>query len=387
MSNRGPLVMLCDVDLDDGDATRIHTVEVARLLAEAGFGVELVARGADPRCPGVRLFPPGRHRGGTIGRVGRFNATAFRRLLANRRGPRLAYIRYDAGVAPSILLAHLLGYKVVGQYDDITYGPAVTTPPSSLRARIRDRVWVLASRSAGPRMTGAVAVSAQIRDLLVSDFRHDPARVVAIPNGVDTDLFTPRPRLECIERVGLDPSRRYVVFCGLFASWSSFDLLVPAFARAAADRPDIVLLLIGDGPERPLVERLIAQDGLEDRVIMTGRVADRARVADLMGAASVCILGTNSAFGSPVKLGEYLAAGRAVVALDRPGITAMLHDTGGGIAVPFDADAFGAAIGRLLDEPARAEEMGASGRAAVVDRYSWRSVVERTLPLFDLDRR
>jgi glycosyltransferase involved in cell wall biosynthesis len=379
-----PLVMLCDVDIDDGDATRIHTLEVARLLAEAGFAVELVARGADPQCPGVRYVEAGRGGAHAVARIARFNARAITRLVANRRGPRLLYVRYDAGVLPSILLGRMLRFKVIGQYDDITYGPALTAPPSGLRGRIRDRVSVLASRTAGRGMTGAVAVSAPIRDLLVRDFRHDPARVLAIPNGVDTDLFTPRTQAECIARSGLDPTRRYVVFCGQFAPWSSFDLLVPAFAHATRGRPDIDLLMVGDGAERPHVEELIQREQLAGRVILTGRVSDRSRVAALIGAGSVCILGTDSAFGSPVKLGEYLAAGRPVVALDRPAITAMIRETGGGISVPYEPEAFGAAIGRLLDDPAQARQMGEAGRAAVVAGYSWRSVVERTLPLFEL---
>jgi glycosyltransferase involved in cell wall biosynthesis len=74
-----------------------------------------------------------------------------------------------------------------------------------------------------------------------------------------------------------------------------------------------------------------------------------------------------------------------VVALELPGVKEMVEESGGGIAVPNDAAAMAAAIAALLDDPARADELGAAGRRAAEERYSWESVVNRTVALFGLE--
>jgi glycosyltransferase involved in cell wall biosynthesis len=116
-------------------------------------------------------------------------------------------------------------------------------------------------------------------------------------------------------------------------------------------------------------------------------VGDPDRVVAFVGAAIAGLSANRPSLRgrigvSPVKLAEYLAAGRAVVATDIPGVRETVEGSGAGIVTPVDSAAFAAAIGELLDDPARADALGAAGREAAVDRYSWPSVVHRTMPLF-----
>ncbi len=382
----GGLGVVCDVDLGIADATRTHTVEVARWFAKLGFELELVARGPDPELVDVRYHDAG-NAVSTPARLWAVNVTALRVLIRSRRGARRCYVRHEWGQVPLLAAARMLGYSIVTQVDDLQYGAGYEGRSS----RTADLVRRTSTLLMGKLATGIVAITPGIRDALVHDYRVQPRRIEVLPNGVDLDLFKPQDRDEAIRRAGLDPGLRYVVFTGRFADWVEFETMLRAFAVVVASRPDARLVLVGDGPRRADVERLIAELELAERVVLTGFVRERERVRDLVGAASVCLvahwaprlqrIGT-----SPTKVAEYFASGRAVVALALPGVRELIEDAGAGVVVANDPAAMADAIGGLLDEPSRAAAAGAAGRRAAEERLSWESVVRRTIPLFELGR-
>lgn len=372
------LVMICDVDLEVPDGTRTHTIEVAAGFAAEGLAVDLVARGPDPGLQGVRFHQA---QGSEERRARRLSDLMLRSsalLVKRRRAARRCYVRHSWSNIPILIVARALGYRLVTQVDDVQYGRG-----SQSDASPADYVKRLAAFLMGRLAHGVVAVSPRIKELLVNQFRVPRERVLALSNGVDVDTIRPLEREQALDRAGLDPSRRYVVFCGRFETWGDFDTLLEAFAAVHAGHPDVALLLVGDGPERERIERRGAELGIAEAMVMTGFVEDRAHIGDLIGAATVALICYRDGFvGSPIKLAEYLAAGRAVVAKDTPGMREALEPTGAGIAVPGEPQAMADAIIGLLD-PARADEIGAIGRRLAEESYSWRSIVRRTLPLFD----
>jgi glycosyltransferase involved in cell wall biosynthesis len=378
------LVMVCDVDLGVPDATRTHTVEVARGFVDQGLEVDLVARGPDPRLPGVTYFEGAGSGAGRRQRVLGIDRAALA-LLARRRGQaRRCYVRHEWAQLPVLLAARALGYRVVTQVDDVAYGQGY----AGEIGRVADLTRRAATVAMGRLAHGVVAVTAEIKGLLVDDFRVPAARVAVLPNGVDVERFRPLPREEAVRAAGLDPECDYAIFTGRFAEWVDFAVILEGFAAAARERPRARLLLVGDGSEAAVVDGLIARLGIADRVIRTGFVSDPDRVVALVGAATVGLSANRADFRgrigvSPVKLAEYFAAGRAVVATDIPGVREAVDGAGAGLVTPVDAAAFGAAIGALLDDPERAAELGAAGRRAAEDRYSWTGIVKRTMPLFD----
>jgi glycosyltransferase involved in cell wall biosynthesis len=238
----------------------------------------------------------------------------------------------------------------------------------------------------GASAAGIVAVTDGIKDLLVRDFGVAPEKVRVLPNGVDLEEFTPMPRAQAALVAGLDPALSHVVFTGLFADWVDFATMLRGFALVAVDRPGARLVLVGDGAQRHEVEDLIDDLCLRDRVLLTGFVADRALMRAYIGAAVVCIgawrLERRGHIGvSPVKLAEYMACARAVVAGDVPGVHEMIEGSGAGRVVAQEPEAMAKAIAELLDDPGRADAVGRAGRRAAEMSYSWQSVVERTLPL------
>ncbi len=381
--NRSGLVMICDVDLDEGDATRIHTIEVAAGFATEGFSVDLITRGHDPRLPGVRHHRAKGLEHKRFRRILDVNVRSTAILAMRRPHAARCYVRERWSNLPILLVARLLRYRLVTQVDDLQYGRGHEVEISA----VADHGKRLATLLMGRLAHGVVAVTPELKALLVNQSRVPAERIAVLRNGADVSLFTPQPREVAIVRSGLDPSLRYVVFCGSFQPWVDFEVLLDAFALVVDEHPETRLLLVGDGVERRTVESHVRRLGIEDAVIITGFVHDRGRINNLLGAATVTLAAHRADYVSrigvsPVKLAEYMASGRAVVATDIPGMREVLEQTGAGVVVPADAQLFAGAIIDLLD-PQRADALGAIGRRVAEERYAWRSIVQRTLPLFE----
>lgn len=189
-------------------------------------------------------------------------------------------------------------------------------------------------------------------------------RLVVIPNGIDPVKFAAVPDTAAAKRrLGLD-GRVVLGFTGFMRDWHGLDKLVDIVSRS----PDVSLLLVGDGPARAAVEKRAQELGVADRVRVTGIVA-RDDVAAHVAAFDVALQPDVVDYASPLKLFEYLALGRAVVAPDKPNIREVL--THGENAVLFPAgngQEMAHAIERLCQDAATRERLGAAARATIETR-------------------
>jgi glycosyltransferase involved in cell wall biosynthesis len=378
----GRLVMLCDVDLSLADATRTHTVELARAFVGAFDGVDLVARGPDPAADRVRYWPGRGRDQHRLLRLVTLNVRACVVLWRRRRIARHFYVRDSWSCLPAVVFARITAYRIVCQVDGIPYGSNPMDTTTSVFAMVNRLVATVTGRL----VHGIRAVTPQIGSLLVELARVPSARIAVVPNGVDTDFFHQMDRREAIIRANLDPEAVYLVYCGGLHSWNDFDTLLLSVAEIVGRRPEVKLLIIGEGDQRGLLERRTEDLGIEAHVLLTGAVRDRGQVRDYLAAATVTLLPYRAeqiarTSASPIKLFEYMACGRAVLAFDYPGLGELLGRSGGGVAVAASVSATLGALDMLLRE-GRADELGAAGRRYAEEHVSWRRVVAETLPLF-----
>src|SRR5262249_39121293 len=193
-----------------------------------------------------------------------------------------------------------------------------------------------------------------------------------VPNGVDTERFA------AAEPADLPDGRR-VLFVGRLDARKGFPVTVRAFGTLASTRPDLRLVVAGDGPDRDAVQ--VLPPAFRSRVTMLGTVPN----ADLPAVATACDLYLGSATGGEsfgVVLVEAMAAGLPVVASDTPGYDEVVrHGTDGLLVPPSDPDALAVAAGRILDDPALAARLAAAGRDRA-KTFDWSVVVERIEALY-----
>jgi L-malate glycosyltransferase len=203
--------------------------------------------------------------------------------------------------------------------------------------------------------------SAAGRDALRRVERLHPRRLAVLENGVDLDRFlaTPPPdfRHADVLRVGALANLRPV---------KNLPALVEAAAALAPRFPGLRVQVAGDGPQRPDLERLIAEHGLAGRFQLLGPVADVPAFLARQDVAVLCSL----AEGMSNALLEYMAAARPVVATAVGAATDLIRDGEEGLLVPpGDAAALTAALGRVLGEPVLARRLGESARRRVRERH------------------
>lgn len=216
-------------------------------------------------------------------------------------------------------------------------------------------------------------VSSSLGRHLVERYGLDPARVVVCPNGADVERFhpdlTPDPTL-----AGDGP---LVGFVGSFQKWHGTALLAAMIAAVAAARPRARFALVGDGPERPTLAAALA--GLGGRVVFTGSLP-HARIPAVVAALDVGVLPEADFYRCPLKVVEWMAAGRAVVAPRYAPLSELIDDDVHGVLVaPGDVAALAAAVIGLLDAPGRRVALGAAAAARVRARLTWGDNATRVL--------
>jgi phosphatidyl-myo-inositol alpha-mannosyltransferase len=193
-----------------------------------------------------------------------------------------------------------------------------------------------------------------------------------VPNGVDAARFGDAAPLASVH----EPTRPTLLFVGRLEHRKGLEQLVRAFTLLRAERSDLRLLVVGDGPERARCEQLLPAR-LRADVRFLGRVA-QDELPGCYAAADVYVspaLGGES-FG--IVLLEAMAAGTPVVASDIPGYRTVVTDgVDGRLVAPGDPRALAVAIGALLDAPALGRALATEGRRRAA-RADW-SVVAATL--------
>jgi glycosyltransferase involved in cell wall biosynthesis len=205
-------------------------------------------------------------------------------------------------------------------------------------------------------------------------------RVHVIPNGVDAERFRPN----VLPAAPGPPGSFTVGFVGSMKPWHGLDVLVEAFARLHTRAAETQLLLVGDGPARAAACADLSARGLADVVHCTGAVAPR-EVPGLLTSIDLAVAPYPHAsdfYFSPLKVYEYMAAGRAVVASRVGQLEAVIrHDVNGLLCPPGDAAALAAALERLRCEPALRARLGRAARATVLRTHTWHAIAARVLEL------
>jgi glycosyltransferase involved in cell wall biosynthesis len=295
---------------------------------------------------------------------------ALETVLAENR-PDVIYERYSPfGVAGSIIarsagIPHILEVNAPLAWEGKTYrAQALPEAAEALEQATFDNASVI------------IAVSRELRETLRADGVKGK-KIQVVPNGVDTRLFAPEGPSH---RNGFG-DKTVIGFVGSLKAWHGIDVLAEAFARLADDRR-FHLLIVGDGPMAPTIEAL-AEARPETvtfiRGVPHGEVPAYIRAMDVAVAPYPTL---DQFYFSPLKVLEYMAAGRPVVASRIGQLDQLIRDGETGILVPpGDASALVEAIGRLADDGELSRGIGARAAAETQRDHTW---MQRASQIVDL---
>jgi glycosyltransferase involved in cell wall biosynthesis len=380
------ILYLADIRFPLERANGIQSMETCHALARRSHDVHMIVRpdtAQPPRDPYVfyglpRIAPLTIEHAPVTGPsfARRLGYLAFGMGRAIGRDRPDVILTRDLGVAAfQVGLPDLVRPPVV--YESHGYAPdvaaalpslvATATAPSARKLRR------LASREAAVwhKAEGVVTLTRALAADLEQRFGTRP-RVAVVPDGVRLDE-TPAPAAPA-------SGRPVVAYAGHLYAWKGVDLLLEAL-RAL---PEADGLIVGGHDREPDLARTKAvadRLGVAARVTFTGLI-EPPRVREQLARATVLVLpnpesAISSRFTSPLKLFEYMAAGKPIVASDLPALREVLSpDDNAVLVAPGDVAALAVGIRRLIDDPALASRIAAQAARDVAD-YSWDRRAER----------
>ncbi len=234
------------------------------------------------------------------------------------------------------------------------------------------------------RSDGLFVVSNQLKEHFVA--RGVPAELIrVIPNGVDTEVFRPGLIDESV-RARFGDGKTVVGFVGSFANFHGIDSLREAIRAVTRDRPDVVFLMVGHSKLASALQAGCASLGVSDRVHFTGYVTPD-RVPALMGSMDI-LLAPYAAqkffYMSPIKIFEYMACGRAIVAASVGQVAELIEDGKTGVLYnPSEPRALTEKLLSLINDPLRRAALGEAARDKVVANYTWQHNASRVAGLLE----
>jgi glycosyltransferase involved in cell wall biosynthesis len=218
-------------------------------------------------------------------------------------------------------------------------------------------------------------VSSSLKEHLVAEYSTPAEKITVAPNGADLELFNPavKPETNALP-LGSGP---VVGFVGSFRKWHGTELLAQMICEVGTARPQVRFLLVGDGPEARVLRQTTA--ALAERIVFTGSVPHE-RVPGLVAALDIGVMPDSNFYGSPMKVVEWMAAGRAIVAPDLPPLRDVIFDgTEGLLFTPRSAAALSTAVLSLVDDEQARRRLGATAALRARSSLSWKDNARRIL--------
>ena len=294
--------------------------------------------------------------------------------------------------AARLQAAYRLRRRLAQERFEIVHAHDAHSLTAAWLARVHCRTSVVASRRlAYPLQPGPVALSryrVARRVLAVSRFVEEstirsglsPDQVEVVYDGVELPPFpAPRARLEARARWGAAPDQPILGCVGYLLPEKGQEILLRALPAVLAEFPSCRLLLAGDGPSRPQLERLARELGVEPAVQFTGFVD---AVEQVYAALDVFLFPSRAEpLGS--SLLDAMARGLPIVATEGGAVSEVVEDNRNGLLVSErNPAAVATAILRPLRDPALAARLGAAARETIRQRFTADHMVERTLGVY-----
>jgi len=370
---------------EDGQAVHIRALIAAfRALGHTVEEFSLVKR-ASPSAPGAGAS----RRYGWIGKVPRFarelmeygySSYARRRLVGAGRDfrPDFLYERYAFGNTAGLSAARDLRRPLVLEVNSPMVLELERTRGLSF-PRLARRVETDLFR----RADRVCVVTGVLRDML-AELGVARERMLVTQNGVDLARYAFSERAETRQRAraelglaGAEEGELVLGFVGFYRDWHRLDVVLAAMA--ARELAHTRLVLVGEGPARPMLEAEAARLGLAGRVHFAGP-RPHAAIPELLPAFDVALVPAINPYASPLKLFEYMAASLPVIAPDQPNLREVLSDGEDALLVQSgEVEPMRAALVRC-SEPGLAARLGAAARATLErGEYTWQGNARRVV--------
>lgn len=381
------ILIMDPVKLLDRDGSMVHRWELARNLANLGCEVHTITY-TDIIPERVQIHP--------LPKKSKIGYTMQLLKLVMKYRFDIIYTRNISRGVIGILIKKVWKSKLMFEVDGISLDEwrlmeeqSITEEKGHRSAQIKFLGYL--ENFVIRKADAVIAVTQGIKDYLINH-GVDKNKVWVIENGANTELFKPIRDNNILKglknRLHINNDENVVVFVGNLAPWQGVEYLLRAIPLIVEENPKTKILIVGNGILREKLESLTKELDIRRNVIFTGTVPYE-NVPEYINISDVCVAPfirtRNESMGlSPLKLYEYLACEKPVVASDIRGVGTLLENSNSGISVtPDNPNELAGAIIKLLKDKQLREQMGTNGREIVVNNCSWENTANKTIKVFE----
>jgi glycosyltransferase involved in cell wall biosynthesis len=298
-----------------------------------------------------------------------YNAVAgwrIREHLNAHKDVDLIYERYSLYMFVAVMIARARKIPVILEIND-------STTVYRVRPLFFQKLATTIERWVFRRANGLVFVSGAFRDHVSKAHGGRIAPTIVSHNAANIDKFSPTPEQRAAARAKWKLDGSVVCgYLGAFVPWHAIDQFVYKIADRLKANPQLKLLLVGDGATFPTVQEFVQKHGLQDQVVMTGRVS-HDEVPGLLAAMDMAVLPSAGDYTSPVKLFEFMACGIPPVAPDFVPIREVLkEDETGWMFKAGDLESAVQMVLRRSQDSDNLRRVGQAARAYIARERQWR---------------
>lgn len=303
--------------------------------------------------------------------------------LIEERKPDLIYQRYALFNYTGVILARRYNLPFVLEFNGSEVWVAKNWGVPLKNQELAEEIELLNLRSADLVVVISEAVSEQVRQMGIG-----PEKILVNPNGVDVERLYPQISGSRVRAEYGLKDKLVAGFIGTFGQWHGAEVLARAVKPLVEQVPELRFLFVGDGVMMPKVNEALVEDNAEEFVILTGMVPQEQApeylaACDILVSPHVPNKDGSKFFGSPTKLFEYMAMGRAIVASDLDQIGEVLTNERNALLVkPGSVDELVKAIVRLTDPDLR-QRLADQARRDAVKNYTWTQNAKRVIDALD----
>lgn len=303
----------------------------------------------------------------------------FWRAIRARR-PDLLYERYSLNTFCGILASQHFGIPLVLEvnaplcYEQSQLGKLTFKN----LARFSER-WICS------HSTWTIVVSKVMKDILLQEGVSDE-KIVVMPNGINPEMFHPHISGEAVRR-RYDLQEKIVIgFVGWFRKWHGLEMLLEIIYEARLGDRGVRLLLVGDGPAYQDLSRYTDEHDLRTSVIFTGPIEQRDVPAHI-AAMDIAVQPSATEYACPMKIFEYMAMGKCIVAPKQPNICEILEDgVTGFLFQPMVKDDLRSVLMELMSDPEGRKLVSKKAHESVFrHEFLWRANAQKVLDLIFRD--
>lgn len=208
-------------------------------------------------------------------------------------------------------------------------------------------------------------------------------QLIVLPNGVNIEKFKSTDnRKKILTAHSISVSSKIIGFTGILRPWHGIDLLLKAFKNVREEVEEITLMMVGDGPDMDPIYRQIETLDLKDSVVATGRVP-HDRVPAYINVFDIAVSPKTTFYASPMKIPEYMALKKCIVAPDTENIRDLLqHGETGVLFEPESPLSLSKALIHLLEDAELREKIGSQAHEAVKFK-AWENNANKIIDVYN----